>query len=288
MKKISISLSTLLLTAYSSFSQPPTEKSLLWQINSANATKPSFLFGTIHLLCPDDIIVDDVLHEKFNATQQLFLELDLDNKTEMMQAMEEIKMKEDTSLHMLLDKTQYDLAAASFMQLANLPLALFNYTKPLLTMSAIYPGLLGCPAAEAWETQFVRRAKQNSIEIKGLETTAEQIEVLDAIPYGIQAGMLAGSLLDTDSLKSDFLRMINLYKQKDINGLYKSTLEDQDFASYEAILLHNRNKNWVPKIINEINSMPTFFAVGAAHLGGENGIIHLLRKAGYTVTAVMD
>lgn len=31
----------------------------------------------------------------------------------------------------------------------------------------------------------------------------------------------------------------------------------------------------------------TFFAVGAAHLGGEIGIIHLLRKAGYTVKPIM-
>lgn len=30
----------------------------------------------------------------------------------------------------------------------------------------------------------------------------------------------------------------------------------------------------------------TFFAVGAGHLGGMKGVINLLKKAGYKVTAV--
>jgi uncharacterized protein YbaP (TraB family) len=30
----------------------------------------------------------------------------------------------------------------------------------------------------------------------------------------------------------------------------------------------------------------TFFAVGAGHLGGAQGVIALLREAGYTVTAI--
>ncbi len=288
MKKISITVSSLLLAAYSSFSQVPTEKSLLWQITSPKQSKPSYLFGTIHLLCPDDIVVDDVLKEKFDTVDQLFLELDMDNSSEMLQAVKEMKMKNDTSLHMLLDEDAYDEVAKSFMQLSHLPLALFNFTKPMLTISTIYPALLGCPAAEAWEMQFMRMAKEKGIEIKGLETTEQQIEVLDAIPYEVQANMLATSLKNPDSLKKDFLKMVELYKQKDIHGLQESTREDADFATYESILLNSRNQNWIPKIIAEVNQTPTFFAVGAAHLGGENGVISLLRKEGYTVVPVFN
>jgi uncharacterized protein YbaP (TraB family) len=31
---------------------------------------------------------------------------------------------------------------------------------------------------------------------------------------------------------------------------------------------------------------PTFLAVGAGHLPGENGVIGLLKKSGYTITPV--
>jgi uncharacterized protein len=33
---------------------------------------------------------------------------------------------------------------------------------------------------------------------------------------------------------------------------------------------------------------PTFFGVGAGHLGGEAGLISLLEKSGYTVRPVFD
>ena len=53
-------------------------------------------------------------------------------------------------------------------------------------------------------------------------------------------------------------------------------------------LLINRNKNWIPEISKYAKEKPTFFGVGAGHLPGENGVINLLRKAGYTVKAVSN
>ena len=52
-------------------------------------------------------------------------------------------------------------------------------------------------------------------------------------------------------------------------------------------MLDNRNKNWIPKIIEFAKEQRVFFGVGAGHLPGENGVINLLRKEGYTVKAVM-
>ena len=51
-------------------------------------------------------------------------------------------------------------------------------------------------------------------------------------------------------------------------------------------LLFTRNANWVPLIEKAITQNHIFIAVGAGHLGGEKGVINLLRKAGYNVTAV--
>jgi uncharacterized protein len=52
-------------------------------------------------------------------------------------------------------------------------------------------------------------------------------------------------------------------------------------------MLDNRNKNWIPKIIEFAKEQRVFFGFGAGHLPGENGVINLLRKEGYTVKAVM-
>jgi len=54
----------------------------------------------------------------------------------------------------------------------------------------------------------------------------------------------------------------------------------------QKALLDNRNKDWVEKIPEFSKKQKVFYAVGAGHLGGENGLINLLLKEGYTVTPV--
>ncbi len=51
-------------------------------------------------------------------------------------------------------------------------------------------------------------------------------------------------------------------------------------------ILYNRNRNWIPKIETQITKEITFIAVGAAHLGGDKGVLNLLRKKGYFVEPV--
>ena len=53
-------------------------------------------------------------------------------------------------------------------------------------------------------------------------------------------------------------------------------------------MLVNRNKNWISKIGEYAKDQPTFFGVGAGHLAGKEGVINLLREAGYKVTAVLE
>lgn len=52
--------------------QLPKEKTLLWQINGKGISHPSYLFGTIHLMCPDELKMSSVVKEKFNTTKELF------------------------------------------------------------------------------------------------------------------------------------------------------------------------------------------------------------------------
>jgi uncharacterized protein len=59
-----------------------------------------------------------------------------------------------------------------------------------------------------------------------------------------------------------------------------------DMAGFEDVLLINRNKNWIPVMEKNMLQSGTFFAVGAGHLPGDDGVISLLRKSGYKVVPV--
>jgi uncharacterized protein YbaP (TraB family) len=129
-------------------------------------------------------------------------------------------------------------------------------------------------------------AKEKSIEIKGLEKLQDQIDVFDKIPYKVQSDMLVKTLLNIDSAKIEFHEMLDVYKKKDINQLNILTSKQEDFGEYQNILLNDRNRNWIPIIGEEAKKRPTFFAFGAGHLGGETGVISLLRKTGFTVKPI--
>ena len=72
--------------------------------------------------------------------------------------------------------------------------------------------------------------------------------------------------------------MLNLYKQKDLDALNKMMNDEDELSDYSDLLLNNRNEKWIPEIIEQAKLKPTFFAVGAAHLGNANGVINLLQR----------
>src|SRR6478735_4216789 len=279
---------TFLITlfALSANAQSSLEKTLLWQITGPGITAPSYLYGTIHLMCPQDIIVSTILRAKFYATKQVYLELDMDDLGVMAKTMAQMNMRNDTTLKQLLPPAQYDSVSVKFQQLTNMPLEIMQTMKPMLLESVVYPSLLGCEGAEAWEQKFMQRAKANNMQVKGLEKVEDQLKVFDAIPYAAQAEEFAETVLHIDSVKKSFTGMLDLYKQKDLAALNKMTNEEDEFSAYSDLLLNDRNIKWIPEIIEQAKLRPTFFAVGAAHLGNDNGVINLLRQQGYTVSPV--
>ncbi len=84
--------------------------------------------------------------------------------------------------------------------------------------------------------------------------------------------------------------LIKVYNTEDIDTIYDMTkeqiLEAENGAEIFEALLNKRNINWVKQIPTIAKKSPTFFAVGAAHLSGPNGVINLLHKAGLTVEPV--
>jgi len=89
--------------------------------------------------------------------------------------------------------------------------------------------------------------------------------------------------------KEEIKKMIAIYKNKDIDAMQQIMDESENKITSEnkKILIYDRNNKWIPTIIKIINEKPTFIAVGAGHLAGNEGIIKLLRRNGYRVEAVI-
>lgn len=266
--------------------QKPTEKTLLWKISGKGITTASYLYGTHHLVCQEQLVIDTAIKKAFSSTRQLYLELNMTDPSMAMEALKYMPMKNKQSISDFLSPKDYDSVAALFQKRTGIPMLLFKNAKPILLASMLYPALMQCKP-EGWETVFMQMAQKQNIPVKGLETLAYQMSIFDSIPYKAQAESLKEMLYHFDSLQQANTKLVNLYQNKDLDQLQQEVIEDKDLGRYAPVLLYNRNAQWAPKITAQALQQPTFFAVGAGHLGGSKGVIALLRQQGYTVTPVM-
>ena len=277
-------LFTLFISLFSNAQE--LEKSLLWKISGNGLKKPSYLFGTIHLTC--DTSLDANTLNALEATEQLYLELDMDDKSIQMQMMKLMMMKDGAKLSTLLSPEDFKILDEFMKKNLNMSAKLFDSFKPFMISSMLFPKMLDCKS-QSVESELMKITKEQNEEIFGLEKAEDQMKVFDEISYQDQADELLKTVKDNlEKDKKEFQEMITIYQNKDIEGMLKmmSDSDNKITSENQDILLNDRNKNWIPIMIKTMKDKPTFFGVGAGHLAGEEGVIKLLRKKGYKVEAV--
>lgn len=263
--------------------------SLLWEISGKDLTAPSYLYGTIHVIPKKDFILTDLLKNRFAQTRQLALEIDMDNMLSMISALPEMFMDDDMTLEDLLTEEEYNRVDAYFANKGMGGLSMFNRMKPILVSSMMMEQGVTSEDMTSYEMELMDMAKDRQMEVKGLETAAFQMGVLDSIPYKAQAKMLVQALDEQAGDGAMYDEMVELYKNQDLKGLQAAVaVESEGVEGFDHALLYIRNHNWIPVIAEMAKEKPTFFAVGAAHLPGEHGVIRLLQKAGYRVVPLRE
>ena len=261
---------------------------LLWRISGNNLSKPSYLFGTIHLLCANDIELSETLKTAIKETDKVYLELDMDNLFEMMQAVQKMKMRNDTTLSDLLSESDYKKVKAFFTSRSSMiPFSILETYKPMLAASMIMQTSTDCDNAISMEQIIMQQAKQDRKEIKGMETMTYQLSIFDSIPYEVQAKQLLAFITENDTedkASKEYEEMASAYRNQELNKL-EMLINKEEFGvgNFADLLLYNRNRNWVVSMGKIFSANSAVIAVGAGHLPGEKGVINLLRKAGYKV-----
>ena len=296
MKKWSVGL----LVAMASLSVMAQEKNksdfntLLWQISGNGLQRPSYLFGTIHMICTDDAVLSDSLKNAIQNSDAVYFEVDMDNLFEMLGVVRKMKMRGDTTLADLLDKEDYERVKKYFEDKETiLPFSVLETYKPLLAASMLMEVGSECQSPKAMEEVIMKEAKHYSKNVKGLETMAYQMSIFDTIPYKMQAMQLvkyideAGKNEQAENKEYD--KLLQAYKDQDLSKLEELTrTTDMGIANFTDILLYNRNRNWVEKLKTILSDKSVVVAVGAGHLPGDKGVINLLRQAGYTVKPIKN
>lgn len=261
---------------------PKLENSLLWEVSGNGLSKPSYLYGTIHMICGSDYILSEKGKKAFEASSKLILEINFADPNEMTDMQKMAMGKEPLSKK--LNPEQLAKLDTILKKTTGMNIQQLDSFSLMTVMSLITVKTFGCTDLKFYEMEFIDQAKKRNIEIGGLETVKSQFSILE---NAYSNDEMIGLLSELSS--EETTRLVSVYKTENIDGLYNLTTDDK-FTSNKTkdIILDERNGNWVKNMPELMKKESVFFAVGAAHLGGEEGVINLLRKSGYIVKPILN
>lgn len=276
----------LFICSVNAKAQQQKNKSLLWEISGNGLKQPSYLFGTIHMICKEEFLLSEIVKQKFSSSKQVYLELDMDDPKLQATMMKEMQLPNNETLKSKLGEINFKKLDSFLKKELKMNLVMFDKFKPMMVMSLLAQRLPSCPQMESYEMNFVKMASEQKKELLGLEKVEDQLDVFDAIPDSLEIRSIMNIVNDFDTQRKEFTRMSIIYKSQDLDALYQLMVESPEMMDSQELLLDRRNRNWIPIMEPAMKKASTFFAVGAGHLGGSQGVLELLRKQGYKVKAI--
>lgn len=260
---------------------PTLELSLLWEVSGKGLAKPSYLYGTVHMICADDFFMADKTRKAFEAADQLVLEVNFSDSNEIKAAQNSAIAKTPLSQQLSgaeLSKLDTIVRRSVGMSIAQLD----NYSLSTV-MSIVSMKSFGCTNIKSYENEFMGKAKKSGQPISAFETVKFQFEMLEAAYSNSQ---MIQMLQELDSVEN--AKMMAAYKTENIDELFRVMTDKKIMDdNTKTEILDKRNINWVNQMSVLMKDKSIFVAVGAAHLAGEFGVINLIRKSGYVVKPLM-
>ncbi len=264
-------------------------KSLLYQIYGNGLLQPSYIYGTIHIMNNEDFTIGKNVEKKLKNAALLVMELDL-GEADLADLAARSLFAEGKSIQDYISAEDYDTLKTFFADSVGVDPMVFEMAyakmKPIFMEQLIYFKYVG-ENPSSYENSFADLAEGKNIPVKGLETFNEQLAVLDEFPLEEQVQHLLHTVKNYSIESKNMDKLFELYMAQDVEGLFDFvTGAEYSSDEFEETLIYKRNAKWIPKIAEIIRDNNAFIAVGAGHLGGNKGIIKLLKDKGYTVEPI--
>ncbi|HEY0108373.1 MAG TPA: TraB/GumN family protein [Fibrella sp.] len=264
-------------------------QALLWEVSGNGLSKPSYLFGTYHILRDSYLRQDSLTRLHFEKAEGVVVEMVFDS-TEAGKARQYGTMA-DNNLIRLIDADDYKLVADEFNAVTGQELSFYNQIKPIIIATALSVAYARQQSATLSkfsglpiDLYFVKQAKAAQKPIQGLETLDEQLKLLyDRQPVEQQAEQLVRMVKQKNVAKPQGSSLTDMYLRADLDGMWALFQRESESPADLYALIDERNLRWINQLRPVMAERSTFIAVGVGHLPGPNGLLNLLRKAGYVV-----
>lgn len=324
-RKSILLMTTILITGAVSCSSTVVEEKggLLWKISGNGLDQSSYLFGTAHggPFIAATYILDSIpyFEEAFSLVNQFIGEnysssgyqdiILMDSTYAELLDEEDLAILDSVLLKYLNTSSENMNIKPSFLTQVINEKKRFKLVREMMEAKIFEKKYLDLSdgdelvfiSEEPMDVTLKRRAIKEGYHIIGLDNKINfQFDhaVGDALSLKQQAEIMIhifeNNLFDDElraSLESPMTDSLkNAYYEQDLDKIEKiSVILYSDSTYYGKVqrnLIFERNFKWMEHIPSLIREQPSFIAVGVRHLPGENGLIDLLRKEGFTVESL--
>ncbi len=263
----------------------PYSDGLLWQV-SKNGKSLGHVFGTIHISDVEVTTLPAPVSKALLAADHFAMEA-LPEADQMLLLSQMMFFLDGRRLNDVVDPDIYTSTVEILAGYGMGPESV-SVMKPWAAFLMMnYPPDTG----EALDLVLLSIAQENGASVNGLESLAEQGEIFDQMSIDEQVQLLVDSVCHYDVVKADFVVMKELYLKRDLGGLHHhvnrfSNIEEQLYKDLMQRLIVDRNHAMVGRMLGLFDRGQTFIAIGALHLGGEDGVLSLLAAQGFDISPV--
>lgn len=284
-----------------------TQAQILYRISGKGLEAPSYIVGTYHLAPASFADSIPGMAKAIEETSQVCGELDMmdafkpENAARLMQAQ---MLPEGTTLSSLFTAEQLKRLNALLLEVygSNLEDEAFAFQMERMSPVALSTSITllsfmkdgnAYNPMDLIDSYFQTLALQNGKSVKGFETVDLQMNVLYGAPLEKQVNDLMCMVDHFEDTKTMVDLVTKAYFSQDLDQIEKVMESEASFDCSTSpedtdILVDNRNRAWVKMMPEMMSEQPTLFVVGAAHLCGEQGVLKLLKEAGYTIEGVKE
>lgn len=263
------------------------ERPLLWALHGASNTV--YIAGSMHMLRAADATLSEGLDRAYADAERIVMELDTDD------------LDETAAARFTLEHGSYPPGSGRTLrnalgeerwrrinvrtEAAGLPLAALNNVEPWvvgITYSVLQMQQLGLDPKLGVEQQLTARAKQDHKPISGLETLEQQLALFADLSEAQQIRFLDLTVEQSDDTEGQIAALTRAWQRGNEKQLSDTLLHEyRRFPELYDLLVSRRNAAWIPQIKALLHGTDDYLiVVGALHLVGARGVIHLLERDG--------
>jgi uncharacterized protein len=259
-----------------------------WTVKGAHNTV--YLLGSVHVLKPGDRDLPTEALRAYSKAAALVMEIDLnglgaDPSLGIDPTLETLPAGQ--TLAEVLGPSVYERFATHARTLGLEP-AIFATFQPWYAAMAMQQAELvqeGFDADSGVDEQFAARAANDHKPIIALETIEQQLGIFAHLSPDQQRRFLLYMLDDADDTLHSADAVVAAWRSGDVVQLERLLSDSSaQYPELFRLLTTDRNRRWLPTVTGLLAARQDYLViVGALHLVGQDGLVNLLRQAGYQV-----